>query len=76
MAQRSGDSETAFLDQSTDGDFLIYVMKAESFERSKQAFEKSIHQIDEYHRNFKRECWESAEKLEMLVDLDRFAEIK
>ena len=29
--------EAAFLDHTSEGDFLIYVMKAESFEKSEQA---------------------------------------
>ena len=66
-------SETVFLDRNSEGDFLIYVMKAENFERAKQAVENSAHAIDEYHRNFKKECWDSGEKLEMLIDLDRIA---
>jgi len=68
--------ETVFLDRSSDGDFLIYLMKAESFEKAKKAAERSAHAIDEYHQNFKNECWESGEKLETLIDLDRFSEIK
>ena len=68
--------ETVFLDQNSEGDFLIYVMKAESFEKAKEAVQHSAHAIDEYHQNFKNECWESVEKLETLIDLDRFSEIK
>ena len=68
--------ETVFLDQTSEGDFLVYVMKAESFEKAQAVFEKSVHAIDEYHQNFKRETWENGEQLEMLVDLDRIAEIK
>jgi hypothetical protein len=68
--------ETVFLDQTAEGDFLIYVMKAESFERAKEAVQKSVHPIDEYHQNFKRECWVDGKPLEMLLDLDRISEIK
>lgn len=68
--------ESVFLDQNSEGDFLIYVMKAESFERAMETFEKSVHAIDEYHQNFKKECWEDGKRLEMLIDLDRISEIK
>ena len=51
-------------------------MKAENFEKAKEAFEKSVHAIDEYHQNFKSECWEDGKPLEMLIDLDRISEIK
>jgi hypothetical protein len=68
--------ETVFLDQTSEGDFLIYLMKAESFEKSKQAVENSVHEIDEFHQQFKRETWEDGKKLELLIDLDRIPEIK
>jgi len=68
--------ETVFLDQTADGDFLIYLMKAESFEQANAAVERSVHAIDEYHQNFKRECFADGKRLEMLIDLDRISEIK
>ena len=67
--------ETVFLDQTDDGDYLIYLMKAESFERAKEAVQNSIHEIDKYHQNFKRETWEERKPLEILIDLDRISEI-
>lgn len=68
--------ECAFLDQNGEGDFLIYFMKAESFEKAKEVFEKSVHEIDKYHRKFMKETYENRENLEILVDLDRTGEIK
>ena len=67
--------ETVFLDRTSEGDFLIYLMKAESFERAQEAVKNSVHAIDAYHQNFKKETWLDGEKLEMLVDLDRISEI-
>src|ERR687886_238111 len=46
--------ESVFLDRTEQGDFLIYFMKAESFEKSSLAAETSSHSIDEYHRKFMR----------------------
>lgn len=68
--------ESVFLDQTDEGDFLIYLMKAENFARARQAAEKSTHSIDEFHQNFKRETWADGKRLELLVDLDRTGEIK
>ena len=34
--------EAAFLDHTAEGDFLIYVMKAESFERAKDRIDESM----------------------------------
>ena len=67
--------EAAFLDCTSEGDFLIYIMKAESFEKSKQAAATSTHEIDKYHQDFKKDTWESGNLLELLVDLDRISEL-
>jgi hypothetical protein len=68
--------ESVFLDSTPEGDFLIYFMKAESFERAREAAQqKSAHAIDEYHREFKRETWEDGTRLELLIDLDRITEV-
>jgi hypothetical protein len=42
--------EAAFLDSTSEGDFLIIFMKAESFEQSRRAVESSTHDIDRYHQ--------------------------
>lgn len=67
--------ECAFLDQTSEGDFLIYVMRAKSFEKVKDSIKKSTHSIDKYHQNFKAETYEDGKKLELLIDLDRISEI-
>jgi len=67
--------ESVFLEQTPEGDFLIYFMKAESFERVAEAFEKTVHAIDEYHREFMRETFEERLPLELLLDLDRISEV-
>lgn len=64
--------ESVFLDQNSEGDFLIYFMKAESFEKAKNAVQKSIYDIDEYHQQFKKDCWLDGKKLENLIDLENF----
>jgi len=63
--------EAYFLDEAPDGDFLIAVMKAESFERASRAAASSTHPIDRFHADFKRDTWQSTEQLETLVDLAR-----
>lgn len=65
--------ECAFLDQTGEGDFLIYLMKAESFEKMGEAVQKTVHEIDEYHRQFKRETWAERKQLELLIDLENFS---
>lgn len=68
--------EAVFLDQTSDGDFLISIMKAESFEQARETVQKSVHEIDRFHQKFKDETWETHKYLELLVDLDRSSEIK
>ena len=41
--------ECFFLERTQDGDYLVGVMTAESFERSIQAYEQSVHALDAYH---------------------------
>jgi hypothetical protein len=67
--------ESVFLDRTTDGDYLIAIMKAESFEKSAEAAKKSVHAIDEYHRRAMQEVREERTELELLVDLDRISEV-
>ena len=68
--------EAVFLDRTGKGDFLICLMKAASFEKAREAVQKSIHSINKYHQNFKRENWEDSKNLELIIDLDRISEIK
>jgi uncharacterized protein DUF6176 len=67
--------EAAFLDHTSEGDFLIYLTKAQSFDQSGQAAARSQHDIDQYHRMFKSEAWGDRTQLELLVDLDRIDEL-
>ncbi len=67
--------ETFFLEQTVDGDHLIGVITAESFEASKAAVEQSLHDIDAYHKQFQQDTWESGKPLELLVSLDRLDEL-
>ena len=63
--------ESAFLDSTPEGDYLIYYMKAESLERARAVVQQSPHPIDAYHQQFKQDTWESRRPLETLLDLDR-----
>jgi hypothetical protein len=67
--------EAVFLDSTGEGDYLIAIMKAESFEKSAEAAANSKHAIDEYHRRVMREVREEKIELELLVELDRTSEV-
>ncbi len=66
--------ESAFLEQTAEGDFLIYYLRMESMKQAKAAVARSPHPIDAYHKQFKIDCWESREELELLIDFDRTSE--
>lgn len=50
-------------------------MTAENFQQSQVAIASSLHSIDAYHQQFKRDTWESGSRLELLVDLNRLHEL-
>jgi len=54
------------------GDFLIYYMKAPSVDEASQAAQRSHHQIDAYHAEFKRDTWETQSDFELLIDFENF----
>jgi len=64
--------ESAFLEETVDGHYLIYYMRAAKPRLGAAA--TSAHPIDEYHQQFKRDAWEGGSELELLIDLDRSAE--
>jgi len=61
--------ESVFLDTTGEGDFLIYYMRAIDFEHAKEVVSRSTHPIDAYHQQFKQDCWDERQHLELLVDL-------
>ena len=63
--------EAAFLDHTAEGDFLIYIMRAESSSKAREVAAASSHEIDAYHKAFKRDTWAGRSELELLLDLDR-----
>jgi hypothetical protein len=62
--------ESAFLDEIAGDHYLVYFIKVEDHKKSMQISNGSNASLDEYHRQFKKECWESVKELELLVNLD------
>jgi hypothetical protein len=63
--------ESVFLEHNSDGDFLIYYMRAHDFDASAKAASNSVHSIDEFHQKFKEEAWAGGSEIELLIDLER-----
>jgi hypothetical protein len=61
--------ESAFLDTTGEGDFLIYFIRATDFDRASETTKKSTHPIDAFHQQFKQDCWAESRQLEPLIDL-------
>lgn len=64
--------ESVFLDRTEHGDYLIYFMKYKDQNELDRAYVKSEHEIDKYHRAFKKATWESAKDLELILDFENF----
>lgn len=61
--------ESYFLDASPDGDHLVAYMRGVNLDQAALIASKSNHDIDRYHREFKRRAWGDRVVLEPLVDL-------
>ncbi len=67
--------EAAFLEETSEGHYLIYVMKAKSFEEARRIADQSELSIDHYHREFIKDCWGERSRPSLLIDFDRFSEL-
>ena len=70
LAEEGVAIESAFLEQTPNGDFLIYYMRAANLEEASRAARDSTHPIDAYHRQVLSEIVDSGEDLELLIDFD------
>jgi uncharacterized protein DUF6176 len=62
--------ESVFLDETGDGDYLVYYMKARSLADARAVAQRSTHAIDAYHQRFKHDTWEATTPLETLIDFE------
>lgn len=70
LGQEGVTIEAAFLDKQADGMYLIYVMQSDDFNKSQAVTNASLSPIEQYHKDFKKSSWESAEHLESLIDFE------
>jgi hypothetical protein len=64
--------ESVFLDERSDGDYLVYYMKARSLDQAREVVQRSPHDIDAFHQQFKRQTWVAQRRLELLIDFENF----
>jgi hypothetical protein len=66
-------SETAFIEHTDEGDFLVYYMKADDMEQVSESFADSSREIDEEHKRVMDDVLENGENVgdfELLYHLD------
>ncbi len=61
--------ESAFLEQSSEGNFLIYYVRAHDLKKAQEISAASLHPIDQFHKQVMREITESAVVLEKVLDI-------
>ena len=55
---------------SLDGkDYLLSYMRADSLEKAQKVVKTSVHAIDAYHQQFKKDTWLGGTRARLLVDL-------
>ena len=52
-------------------DYLICYMRAKSFIQAAKVMEKSLYEIDAYHKQFQKDCWIKGIKAEPILELNR-----
>lgn len=60
--------ESAFLANINDDHYLVYIMRAEDFDKAKSVAKRSESTIDDYHRKFKLDTWLERTELTNLID--------
>lgn len=60
--------ESVFLERASDGDFLIYFMRADDLDQAARVAAGSDSEVDVIHRAFKSATFESRELLRPLID--------
>ena len=66
--------ESVFLDSDSDGDYLIYFIKAKDLNFMRQFSKNSTLAIEDFHKTFKRDTFAQSKTLEALIDFDLLSE--
>lgn len=62
------DLESVFLEQSLEGDFLVYYVRSPDLKKTVEVYKASQHPIDIYHQQVMKQVTESYKELECLLD--------
>lgn len=61
--------ESAFLEHTVEGDFLIYYLRARDLKKAREISLASTHPIDVFHKQVMKDITENAVTLENLLDV-------
>lgn len=59
--------EVVLLDESDEGDSLIFILDCDDYDRAVEVYNQSVHDFDEYHRKFLAEHVVSRRRLKTLI---------
>lgn len=62
--------ESVFLESNETGDYLIYYMIADDFDKAAEVANQSSHAIDAYHKDFKKKAFDIKQPLEKLIHFE------
>lgn len=60
--------ESVFLDQSSDGNFLVYYLRSSNLKKSREISRASKHPLDAYHRDVMSKIGIESTRLTCLLD--------
>ncbi len=60
--------ESVFLEQGSEGDFLVYYIRSSDLKKAREVSQASQHPIDIYHRQVMKQVAENHTELECLLD--------
>jgi len=66
--------ENFFYVQIESKEYLIAYMRAKSFAQAAKVVEKSLCEIDIYHKQFQKDCWIKGIKTKSVLELDRLVD--
>lgn len=62
--------ESAFIEQASEGDFLIYYLRAHDLKKAREVSAASTHPIDIFHRKVMSEIGDGGSELEKVLDIE------
>jgi Family of unknown function (DUF6176) len=61
--------ESVFLEQTSEGNFLIYYLRSPDLKKAREISKASRHPLDIFHRDIMDNCVEDHRQLECLLDI-------